>query len=157
MQENFSGVGVRIDARLKELKLKQADLCRNTNISSNAISQYVTGKRVPDTGALFKIATALSVSMEWLLSGENITTNVNTTSVSKMLCDAIPLNESEADLIAMYRFLDDSQKEDIYDYLLMKYEKTTGERGSVYLTYQDTNKQQKSDSENDQKSGHGIA
>jgi hypothetical protein len=64
-----------------------------------------------------------------------------------LTCDGVPLSEDEADLIAMYRLLDDRNKEDVFDLVNLKYEKMTGERSSTYSTYSDTNKQQKSDSD----------
>lgn len=137
MYDKFAYVGVRIVTRLRELNLKQADLCRETGISSNAISQYVTGKRIPDTTSLYKMSTILGVTMEWILTG-------NTTN-EKYLCDGVPLTESEADLVAMYRILDSRDKEDVFDFVNLKYQKATGEKRSVYSTYSDTKKPPKND------------
>ncbi|MED4377944.1 helix-turn-helix transcriptional regulator [Schinkia azotoformans] len=70
MIENFDGIGDRIAAKLEELKLKQTDVCKATGISKNAMSNYVGGNRVPDTLATYKLSKFLSVSIEWLLTGE---------------------------------------------------------------------------------------
>jgi len=135
MESPFPYVGVRIISRLKELDLKQAELCKETGLSTTAMSAYCTGKRVPDTDSLYRIAKALKTSMEWILTGN--TTNEDTTK-EDMLCDGIPLSETEADLIAMYRLLDDRDEQTVFDLTRMKYEQTTGEKGSSYSTYIDT-------------------
>ena len=73
MEIAYTHIGVRVITRLRELGLKQVDLCRETGLSTTAISQYCTGKRVPDTVALHKMAIVLKTSMEWILTGENAT------------------------------------------------------------------------------------
>lgn len=143
MDEQFAYIGVRIISQLKKLGLKQADLCRETGLSTTAISQYCTGKRIPDTASLYKMATVLKTSMEWLLTGESLTNESLTNERST--CDGIPLVESEADLIAMFRLLDEKGRETAFDFVTMLYEKATGEKASIYSTYTDTSKPQKSD------------
>lgn len=59
MEIVFSDVGNRISRRIKELDMRQLDICNKTGLSTTALSQYCTGKRVPDTVSLYKIATAL--------------------------------------------------------------------------------------------------
>lgn len=113
-------VGERIAARLAELNQIQADLCRATGMSNNAISQYVTGKRTPDTLSLYKIASSLGVSMEWILTGENKQGRVNTTNERTGLME---LTKKEADLIAMFRALDDRDKEYVNSTIEMLYSK----------------------------------
>ena len=45
----------------------------------------------------------------------------------------------------MYRILDDHGREDVFDFVTMKYEKATGEKGSIYSTYiEDENARKKS-------------
>lgn len=133
MDCNFSDIGNRISERLKEMGLKQTDLCKGTSLSTTAISQYCTGKRVPDTASLFKIAKVLRTSMEWILTGEYATSENTTNEYIK--CDGAPLAPDESDLIAMYRLLDARDREDVFDFVTMKYEKATGEKESIYSTY----------------------
>ena len=71
MKDSFSDVGNRILLQLNAQGMKQAELCRLTGLSANSISQYVNNQRVPDNMATYKIAKALHVTMEWLLTGEN--------------------------------------------------------------------------------------
>lgn len=63
------GVGERILQQLRQQELTQADLCRITGLSTTAVSQYCTGKRIPDTASLYTLARALGTTMEWLLAG----------------------------------------------------------------------------------------
>lgn len=144
MDSNFSNIGGRINERLKMLGLKQADLCKETGLSTTAISQYCTGKRVPDTTSLFKIATILKTSMEWMLTGEYATNEDSTNE--DLRCDGVPLAPDENDLIAMYRLLDDRQREDVFDFVTMKYDKMVGEKESIYSTYFDEKGKHKKES-----------
>lgn len=69
--EDFQGVGERIKQRLKELNLKQSDVCRMTGFSKTTLSNYINSNRLPHTPVLYELAKILKVSMEWLLSGED--------------------------------------------------------------------------------------
>lgn len=70
MSENFVGVGERIGSKIKEMKIKQIDVSKATGISKNALSNYISGNRIPDTLSIYKLAKYFSVSIEWLLTGE---------------------------------------------------------------------------------------
>ncbi|SHI71042.1 helix-turn-helix domain-containing protein [Lutispora thermophila] len=102
----IENVGKRIITRLTELNQKQADLCRVTGLSNNAVSQYVTGKRTPDTLSLYKIATALDVPMEWILTGENKYRKIDTTNEK-----AESLTEQEKEMLWKFRQLDARDQE----------------------------------------------
>lgn len=60
--------------RLKESRenreLKQADLAKRTGLQPSAISQFETGQREPSPENLKKLADALGVSVDFLLSGD---------------------------------------------------------------------------------------
>lgn len=165
MGDNFAYVGVRIISRLKELGLKQADLCRETGLSTTAISQYCTGKQVPNTSALYSLANALKTSMEWLLTGsdpaaEHLTNKDNEQPRSRfeVYCDGVPLSEAEADLVAMYRLLPEQHKEEVFELVHFKYKRIVEDKkGSIYSTYTDENKQQKSDPTNGDNTKSGTA
>lgn len=72
MNENLSAtdIGLRIKCKLDEFNLKQKDLVELTNLSKNTISNYISGNRIPDTNAIYKISKVLNTSIEWLLTGE---------------------------------------------------------------------------------------
>ena len=113
MTKEFTDVGRRIVSRLNSLGIKQAYLCKETGLSSNAISQYCTGKRIPDTTSLYLISTVLKTSMEW-----------------------VPLSYEEGDFIAMYRLLPDSHRREAFDYVYFKYQREVEQgKGSIYSAY----------------------
>ncbi len=70
MYENIFSIGERIQSLLDKYKLKQIDVCKITNISKNAMSNYISGNRIPETMALYKLSKTFLVSMEWLFAGE---------------------------------------------------------------------------------------
>lgn len=113
MIENFSAeeIGLRIQTKLKEMNLKQTDLKEITNLSKNAISNYVSGNRIPDTRSIYRIAKALSVSIEWLLTGE-ISTEM---MIAKEDTDTYTLfkqldNDNKTEVKGMIRILLNGQK-----------------------------------------------
>lgn len=57
----------RFATKLNELNLTNAKFAKNTNISEGAISNYRTGKRIPRTAELEKIAEVLNVTPNYLL------------------------------------------------------------------------------------------
>ena len=112
------------------------------------MSQYCDGERF-DTVSLYKIATALGVSMEWVLTGEDVT-NENSQPAPPdleavkreqgLLCDGSPLSSLETDLVAMFRLLPEEEREDVFDIVHLKYKRRLGKKaGSIYWTYFDEN------------------
>lgn len=140
MEQSFEGFGGRVQKILDENGLKQADLASLSGLSRTAISQYITGKRMPDSISAYKISKVLNVSMDWLVSGK-ITTDAillssNENSVIEKMrsglipffdeelpvsTDVSPLGKRENELIQYYRFLSDIDKDDVYDIIKMKY------------------------------------
>ncbi len=147
MEIVFSDVGLRISNRIKGLGLKQLDICSRTGLSTTALSQYCTGKRVPDTVSLYKIATALGVTMEWVLTGEDLTIEDSSAAPPDLedvkreqglACDGSPLDDVEADLVAMFRLLPEEEREDVFDIVHLKYKRRVEKkRESIYWTYFD--------------------
>lgn len=167
MEIVFSDVGNRIARRIKELDMRQLDVCNKTGLSTTALSQYCTGKRVPDTVSLYKIATALGVSMEWVLTGEDAT-NENfqlappdleaAKREQGLICDGSPLDNIEADLVAMFRLLPESEREDIFDVVHLKYKRYLGKKAeSIYWTYFDESDDGRSGPAEDREARGGTA
>ena len=150
MEIVFSDVGNRISRRIKELDMRQLDICNKTGLSTTALSQYCTGKRVPDTVSLYKIATALGVSMEWVLTGEDATNEnsapapLDLEAVKReqgLVCDGSPLSSLETDLVAMFRLLPEEEREDVFDIVHLKYKRRVErKRESIYWTYTEDEK-----------------
>ena len=63
----------RIQQKLKEKNLKQADIARATGKSTAAVTKWLRGENVPKAENLKAIAKLLEVSDEWLLTGKNLT------------------------------------------------------------------------------------
>lgn len=57
----------RIKEALEFRNMKQAELCKRTNIPKSAMSQYLSGKFEPKQDRVFLIAQALNVSEAWLM------------------------------------------------------------------------------------------
>lgn len=147
MDTTFTDVGLRISKRIRELGLKQLDVCNKSGLSTTALSQYCTGKRIPDTLSLYKLSIILGVSMEWVLTGGNLTIENKSSepldldeikTSQGLTCDGLPLSEDEIDLIAMYRLLPPSHHEEVFDLVYFKYKRVVEEKkGSIYSTYFD--------------------
>ena len=147
MNTTFTDVGLRISKRIRELGLKQLDVCNKSGLSTSALSQYCTGKRIPDTLSLYKLSIILGVSMEWVLTGGNLTIENKSSepldldeikTSQGLTCDGLPLSEDEIDLIAMYRLLPPSHHEEVFDLVYFKYKRVVEEKkGSIYSTYFD--------------------
>lgn len=141
----FTDVGRRILTQIKACGLSQVDIHNKSGLSTTAISNYCTEKRLPDTTALYKIASILGVSMEWILTGEDATnedsddTSLNLTAIKEeqgLSCDGSPLDNIEADLIAMFRLLPEEEREDIFDIVHLKYKRRVErKKESIYWTY----------------------
>lgn len=167
MEITFSDVGCRILKRIKELGLKQLDVCNKTGLSTTALSQYCTGKRVPDTVSLYKIATTLGVTMEWVLTGEDLTiedanaVTLDLAQVKKeqgLTCDGSPLDNVEADLVAMFRLLPEEEREDVFDVVYLKYKRRLNrKKESIYWTYFDESADEASGSARGREARDGTA
>lgn len=53
-----------------------------------------------------------------------------------LACDGSPLDEMEADLVAMFRLLPEEEREDVFDIVHLKYKRRVEKkRESIYWTY----------------------
>ncbi|KYG91232.1 hypothetical protein A0U40_15995 [[Bacillus] sp. KCTC 13219] len=62
--------GERLKIALKDAGYTQKKATESLGLSKNAITNYVAG-RIPDAQILYKLARLCSVSMEWLLTGDD--------------------------------------------------------------------------------------
>lgn len=126
---------------LKELRIKkgvtQTELAAAIGVSNGNVGDWERGRSKPGYDALIALSRFFEISAGRLLELPELT--------GELICDGVPLTEVERDLLAMYRYLDDWSREDVFDFLTMKYEKATGEKASVYSTYSDTNEKQESE------------
>lgn len=61
----------RFEDLLKRKGLKVADLSRITGLKSTVFSEWKSGKSIPKTDKLIKIAKALNTTVEYLVTGED--------------------------------------------------------------------------------------
>jgi transcriptional regulator with XRE-family HTH domain len=144
---------------LKELRNKkgisQGRLAKEVGVSAGNVSDWETGKTKPGYNALAELARFFGVSADYLLGISS--GNTGGVARSALQCDGVPLTESEADLIAMLRLIDDADMQTVFELVKLKYELKTGGKVSSYSMYPDVIERQKNNSESDDKSSHGIA
>ena len=70
-----TAIGNRIKEKQEEHHYKQKEIVEKTGISKSAISNYISGNRVPDTETILKLSYILETSVEWLLTGKSTNEN----------------------------------------------------------------------------------
>lgn len=66
----------RIRKKMDDLKVNQAQLAKRAGITPGALSQILARERTPSSAVLVKLATALSVSVDYLV-GRSEDTDLN--------------------------------------------------------------------------------
>ncbi|HEX2939334.1 MAG TPA: helix-turn-helix transcriptional regulator [Ruminiclostridium sp.] len=140
---------------LKDLRAKknttQGQLAKAVGVSPGNVGDWETGKSKPGYAALAALTRYFEVTADYLLELESDPHDnaSNDETLKPVCCDGVPLTESETDLVAMYRLLNDSDREDVFDFTKLKYEKATGKKESIYSTF--------SDAKSSSRNGHGDA
>jgi len=155
-------IGARIKSLRVEKGLSAQALGDIVGRSKSNISGYETGKYDPSASTVISLCDYFGVSADWLLTGAEVQKSERTEaepprSRFEVYCDGEQLNETEADLVAMFRLIGAKEREISFDFVTGLYEKATGEKGSVYATYTDTSGQQKSEPTSGGKSASEIA
>ncbi len=88
----------RIQQKLDEKNLKQADIARATGKSSAAVTKWLRGENVPKTEALKQIAKLLNVDDEWLLTGKGSSSAMPHLTPVATWDDETPLDEDEVEI-----------------------------------------------------------
>lgn len=122
-------------AKEKGLTIKQIE--RECGLANATIRRW--DKQNPSLESVLKVSQYLNVSIDFLVGLSSSSTIEHVIS-----CDGVPLSESEADLLAMYRLLDKRDKQTVFELTKLKYELMTGEKASAFSTYTDTTETQKS-------------
>lgn len=63
--------GKKLRSLRQEKKLSQVELSKKLNVTSQALSQYELGKRIPDAEMIIRIADFFDVSVDYLLDRTN--------------------------------------------------------------------------------------
>ena len=71
MYQPNPGFSDRLVTLLTEAGLRPADLSQRAGVSLEVVEDCLRGE-LPDVTSLYRIAKALDVTMEWLLTGEEI-------------------------------------------------------------------------------------
>lgn len=90
----YSDMGNRIKIRRKELRIKQAELAEELNISNNHISSIENGRQKPSLDTFIRICNILNVTPDYLLLGSMHAYNIPHDIIDKLrLC-----NQSDIEL-----------------------------------------------------------
>lgn len=135
---------------LKELRsqkgLSQAQLAKEVGVSPGNVGDWETGKSKPGYNALAALARIFEVSADYLLELDPSPAKAGVDlsaykDAQGLTCDGSPLEDEEADLIAMFRLLPSHEREDYFDLIYFKYKKHVEKKvGSIYSTYFDGNR-----------------
>ena len=130
---------------LKDLRsksgLSQGQLAKSVGVSPGNVSDWEVGKTKPGYMALAALARFFEVSADYLLELDDapVKTGVDLSQYKAeqgLVCDDSPLEDEEADLVAMYRLLPSHEQEDVFDLVHFKYIKHVEKKAeSIYWTY----------------------
>jgi len=97
--------GERIKLRRKELKHTQRNLALAVKVSHVTISQWESCDTTPGGKNLFALAKALKCSPMWILYGDSEDSPTPVEALTP------PLSERELDLLKLFAYLPESEKE----------------------------------------------
>lgn len=112
-----TSIGERIRNRRKELNLTQTQIQQATGISSGNMSGIESNKSLPSASALIELSKVLNCSIDWMLTGNSLTSE-----------DTIISNIEEF-LLAGFRELPDDDKDELIEMLKVKLHKVQKARG----------------------------
>ncbi|MGL5439933.1 MAG: helix-turn-helix domain-containing protein [Filifactoraceae bacterium] len=136
----------RVFLKLKEQNMKAVDLAGSLGIHKSVISNWKTRSTNPPSELIMPICNFLDVNPEYLLTGTQFKTSDTILELHK--------NELEYNLLNMFRQLDNRDKEDVFEIVKSKYERTINKdsRMSHYPAYVNISEKNKSDIKNEQDS-----
>lgn len=123
---------------LKQLRsergISQLNLADALDVSPGNISDWERGKSLPSYHALAALTEYFGVDPRRLLGLEVPTAEAGPAAAPAVSsCDGVPLTDVEADLVAIFRLLPDSQKEEFFDLACIKYERHVQGKKGAYL------------------------
>ena len=142
----------RIEKRIKEKGNNFKRVEQELGLGNGTIKRWST--QSPRLDKLVPVAEYLQVSLDYLVFGSSVSetsTNGDRPDLEAekerqgLTCDGLPLSEDEVDLVAMYRLLPPSHREEIFDLVYFKYKRHVEEKKeSIYSTYFDGSEDEKS-------------
>lgn len=116
---------------------------RECGLGNGTIKRWM--EQSPRLDKLVLVAEYLQVSLDYLVFGSSvseISSNGDRPDLEVikqeqgLTCDGLPLGEDEIDLVAMYRLLPPSHREELFDLVYFKYKRhVEGKKKSIYSTY----------------------
>lgn len=135
----------RIEKRIKEKGTNFKRVEQELGLGNGTIKRWST--QSPRLDKLVPVAEYLQVSLDYLVFGSSVSetsTNGDRPDLEAekerqgLTCDGLPLSEDEVDLVAMYRLLPPSHREEIFDLVYFKYKRCVEQKkASIYSTYFD--------------------
>lgn len=156
----------RLETVVKEMGLTFNRVEHDCKLGNGTIKRW--GNQSPRLDKLVIVAEYLNVSLDYLVFGThqsesspNRDDSTKLDSIKKelsLICDGIPLNEDEIDLVAIYRLLPPSHKEELFDLAYFKYKRYVEQKKeSIYSVYFEENKSTKKDNDEENSSASSIA
>lgn len=152
---------------LKELRaqkgMTQGQLAKEVGVSAGNVGDWETGKSKPGYNALASLARIFEVSADYLLELNMVHAkqSIDLTDFKAeqgLACDGSSLTEMEADVVAMFRLLPESHKEELFDLIYFKYKRQVEDKkSSIYSTYFTENDDEKSGSDEGNNTSHETA
>lgn len=137
-----------------ERKVSQTQLAKEIGVSAGNIGDWEIGRSKPGYVALAALSRFFGVSADYLLelspvkTGDNIDDFQRLEDVKEaqgLTCDGSPLDNIEADLVAMFRLLPEEEREDVFDIVHLKYKRRLSrKKESIYWTYFDESSDEQS-------------
>ena len=142
----------RIEKRIKEKGTNFKRVEQELGLGNGTIKRWST--QSPRLDKLVPVAEYLQVALDYLVFGSSVSetsTNGDRPDLEAekerqgLTCDGLPLSEDEVDLVAMYRLLPPSHREEVFDLVYFKYKRHVEEKKeSIYSTYFDGSEDEKS-------------
>lgn len=156
----------RLDGVVKGKKLTFNRIERELGLGNGTIKRW--NDQSPRLDKLAAVAQFLGVSLDYLVFGTLQSENtlngepeLNLERVKEtqgLTCDGSPLDNIEADLVAMFRLLPEEEREDVFDVVYLKYKRRLNrKKESIYWTYFDESADEASGSARGREARDGTA
>lgn len=125
-------IGKRVRFARRKCGYTMKQLHELTGLSTGNISDIENDKNTPSVSSLIPLGKALNQTLDWLLTGED----PKIRNLDPLLnSENVPPSSIESDLLAMFRVLNEHDRENVFDIVTMLYEKAIGKKVSVASTY----------------------
>lgn len=138
---------------------------RECGLGNGTIKRWA--EQSPRLDKLALVSEHLQVSLDYLVFGRSCSeTSTDGDALDLeaakreqgLVCDGSPLDNIEADLVAMFRLLSPSHREEVFDLVYFKYKRHTDKgKESIYWTYFDESSDERSGPAEDREAHDGTA